>query len=138
MSNTSSSFKHTAESDARIRQGYAREERVSAIARALGVSRNVVIGRANRIGLSEAGRQSRSPFTGKQTPAGKARALEKLKAFHRDHERHSAWIQSMRASLRQIWADMPTDRRTERLEAMAEGRRRYWAARKAQRQSEAA
>lgn len=41
--------------DARIRLGYRRHERIELIAAALGVTRNAVIGRAYRMGLSAPG-----------------------------------------------------------------------------------
>jgi hypothetical protein len=46
------SFKHTAESDQRIRDGYARSEPIREIGDALGLTRNAVIGRARRLGLT--------------------------------------------------------------------------------------
>lgn len=48
-------FNHTAETDAIIRAGYAEHRPVVHIANDLGVSKNVVIGRARRIGLSSQG-----------------------------------------------------------------------------------
>lgn len=46
------SFTHTEKSDDRIRRGYSECEPVSAVALSLGVSRNTVIGRARRLGLT--------------------------------------------------------------------------------------
>ena len=52
-----SDFAHTEATDSRIRRGYEGGERVVAIAADLNVTRNVVIGRARRLGLTKAGRQ---------------------------------------------------------------------------------
>ncbi len=52
MSRSKHDFRHTPESDQRIRDGYSATEPVQSIADALGVTRNVVIGRARRIGLA--------------------------------------------------------------------------------------
>lgn len=49
----SQQFKHCAESDAIIRAGYERGTSVDQIAKKLKVSKNVVIGRARRIGLAD-------------------------------------------------------------------------------------
>lgn len=51
-------FKHTEQTDAVIRSGYAANAPVSAIAAELKTTRNTVIGRANRIGLSRPWRTS--------------------------------------------------------------------------------
>jgi hypothetical protein len=51
-------FKHTLETDKRIRDGYAVNERVLDIATALGVTRNVIIGRAYRLGLGDPERRA--------------------------------------------------------------------------------
>lgn len=48
--NSRHSFKHNAQTDARIREGYAASEPVEEIAAAIGISKNAVIGRARRIG----------------------------------------------------------------------------------------
>jgi hypothetical protein len=70
-------FKHTAETDARIRKGYEEGEWVADIAAALGVTRNTVIGRARRIGLAERGRNGR--------------------AVHADPEKHARIMDAMHA-----------------------------------------
>lgn len=57
-------YKHTPETDARIRRGYQAGERVLDIANDLGVTRKVVIGRAFRLGLSVAGRQNEASKKG--------------------------------------------------------------------------
>jgi hypothetical protein len=49
-------FRHTPATDAIIRQGYADGILVIDIAETLGVTRNVVIGRARRLGLTQSGR----------------------------------------------------------------------------------
>lgn len=49
----SEQFKHCPESDAIIRAGYGRGTSVDQIAKKLKVSKNVVIGRARRIGLAD-------------------------------------------------------------------------------------
>jgi hypothetical protein len=46
-------FKHSPETDAIIRDGYAKDLPVNWIAKKLRVTKNVVIGRARRLGLSD-------------------------------------------------------------------------------------
>lgn len=76
-------LKHTNESDARIREGYAAGERVSSIAAALGATRNVVIGRAFRLGLSVAGRQNASIYIGRPPHHGvRAREYKNRETNH--------------------------------------------------------
>lgn len=58
-------FKHTDKTDARIRRGYEAGDLVVDIAAELRVTRDVVIGRARRLGLAKTGRQYRSPGWGR-------------------------------------------------------------------------
>lgn len=96
------SFNHTAETDARICQGYEAGERVLDIANALGVSRNVVIGRANRLGLQEPGRQYSTQSRKNNSDA-----------------------------VRAAWASGTLKVHPSTLKALQAGRARYWAERKA-------
>jgi hypothetical protein len=53
-------FNHTPETDAIIRAAYESGRFLEEVARELGISKNAVIGRANRLGLSRAGNQNRA------------------------------------------------------------------------------
>ena len=72
-------FRHTERTDKIIRAGYANATPVREIAAALGVSRNVVIGRAARLGLSKAGRQKKMA-TGPIGPTGYSETIRQLAA----------------------------------------------------------
>ncbi len=79
-------FKHTPESDQRIRDGYASNERVLSIAKDLGVSRNVIIGRAFRLGLADPHRleANQGKFPAIPTEESKIIRRAKMKAHWSD------------------------------------------------------
>ena len=124
------SFKHTAETDARIRQGYEAGERVLDIANALGVSRNVVIGRAGRIGLARTGTNFGGIGTKYISPEGRKRAIEASKRFWAEQE---GYRDMMREVGRQVSTAAHANPETHNriMTALQAGRARYWAARKA-------
>lgn len=70
-------FTHTPETDAVIRSGYAVNRRVADIAADLGVTRNVVIGRARRLGLADKERWAAS------MRSDAARAIRSVQAIQR-------------------------------------------------------
>lgn len=115
-------FKHTEESDARIRRGYEAGERVLNIANELGVSRNVIIGRARRIGLAVFGSQ----IDAARTPDARNRNSEAQKsAWAGDPERRI----EMSIRSKRMHRDPETHARI--MSAMYEGRDLYHANRKA-------
>jgi hypothetical protein len=72
-------FRHTERTDKIIRDGYANATPVREIAAALGVSRNVVIGRARRIGLADPDRQPTYSETVRQLAVNEYRRGRTLK-----------------------------------------------------------
>lgn len=97
-------FKHTTQTDQRIRDGYARSEPVAEIAAALGVTRNVVIGRAGRIGLSGTYDQKV--------------VRERIGAAHRGSRRDYVKRPRMRA----WWANRPAAERAAHIAKLRAGR----------------
>lgn len=88
-------FKHTPETDAVIRGGYAVNRKVAEIAAELGVTRNVVIGRARRLGLADSSRWVAS-ITEARSPEGRERRSQIMKAMWADPEFRERTISSMR------------------------------------------
>ena len=118
------SFKHTEETDARIRRGYEAGELVSGIAAELGVTRNVIIGRARRIGLAKAGRQLEASKT--PEALAKLRAASKRSWDSSDPERRIETSIRLRRMHRE---DKETHEKI--IAALREGYERYTANRKA-------
>jgi hypothetical protein len=99
------SFKHTPETDLRIRVGYSASEPVQSIADDLGVSKNVVIGRAGRIGLSGTYDQR----VVRQRIGDANRGSRRSEKFPRPNMR--AW-----------WANRPADERADHIAKLRAGR----------------
>lgn len=77
-------FKHTSETDAIIRDGYAANRRVADIANEMGVSRSVVIGRAFRLGLSDPDRHRIAMRNLQTDPVFAARHRIAMRKLHAD------------------------------------------------------
>ena len=110
-------FTHTKETDARIRRAYACGEKISRVADALGTTRNVIIGRAHRLGLSRPGPDRNYPKDRKMSDevrkmfsdnlrelwqredfakASSQAASESLKRAHRDPVRHAKMMAGLK------------------------------------------
>ncbi len=95
--------KHAGANDEVIRAGYEANRRVSEIAAELGVTRNVVIGRARRLGLANPERRVRAIAAG----YGKAEQSKKMRAWHQAHPGH---IEAMQ----RWWDEHPEAREARR------------------------
>lgn len=122
-------FKHTEETDARIRLGYEAGERVAAIARELKTTRNVVIGRAYRLGLAKPGLPRNYP-SGRVMPEAvretsranlkelwgredfRAKMAAAKKAMHADPEIHSRIMSALRTGHARYYANRKANHST--------------------------
>lgn len=94
-------FKHTPETDEKIRAGYMNHLPVRVIADELGVTRNVVIGRAGRLGLGD---------------------MENIKRYHASDEAR----ETSRKTQIKRWANATPEQRKAIGASMKEGRMRHF------------
>lgn len=112
---------HTDKTDARIRKAYENEERISDVARELGCTRNVVIGRANRLGLSQTGRSHHSPFSATKDNGNYGRQVrEAIRAS--DPERAALWRRNISEAQKRAWELLTDTEKAARLAKLNEAR----------------
>lgn len=119
-------MKHTDETDARIRRAYENLERLRDVAAELGCTRNVIIGRARRLGLAETGRNLRSPFAGGDlTPEIIAKGHAAWAHIRNsDPERRAQWAQRMSVARKAAWARCTDEERKKQGEILRAARGR--------------